>query len=143
MKDAMARLLAALALLAGFALVGRTPAVSSAHTPAGVCEAVEAYDESTLVNCLALQPRSVELLVALGSRYEDAERWPEAEDMYRRAVSVDGRDADVQLRLSRLLLRRGDTEGARVARQRLEALRPGHVPSRSADTATSSSALPQ
>lgn len=126
-RDAVARLLAAIALLAGFALVGRGPAPPTSAA-ARVCDTADGAETATLVNCLALQPRSVELLVALGARFEDAERWRDAEAMYRRAVAVDARDADVQLRLSRVLLRRGDREGARIALARVQALRPGSVP---------------
>lgn len=128
MKDAAARLLAAVALLAGFAFVGRMPTPASGATAARVCDADDDTDDATLMNCLALQPRSVELLVVLGTRYEGRGRWPEAEAAYRRAIAVDEHDADVWLRLGRVLMRRGDGEGARIASARVAALRPGGVP---------------
>lgn len=131
-KDAVARLVAAISLLAGFALVGRAPAPSTGDA-ARACDTAHAADTTMLVNCLALQPRSVELLVALATRYEDAERWHDAEAMYRRAVAVDARDADVQLRLSHVLLRRGDREGARIALAHVQSLRPGSNPDPSTD----------
>lgn len=78
-----------------------------------------------LVNCLSLQPRNVEWLMELGAGYERTARWVDAERVYRRAAEIDGRDADVQLRLSRVLAHLGDRDRSVAALARAAALRPG------------------
>jgi tetratricopeptide (TPR) repeat protein len=66
-----------------------------------------------LERCSALHPIDVELMADLGSVYESAGRLPDAETIYRRALSIDAGYADVRLRLGRLLLNRGDGPAAR------------------------------
>jgi Tfp pilus assembly protein PilF len=46
--------------------------------------------------------------------FASAGRIDRAEEMYRRALSVDAHDGDVHVRLGRILLARGDRSGARI-----------------------------
>jgi Tfp pilus assembly protein PilF len=57
----------------------------------------------------------------LGSAYEAVGRLPQAERIYQQAVTVDPGDADVRLRLGRLMIARGAPAEARL--QALAALR--------------------
>jgi cytochrome c-type biogenesis protein CcmH/NrfG len=72
------------------------------------CELTPPRDIDGLERCLAVNQRDVELMLDLGSAYEaqgDPER---AETIYRRALSVDSKDADLHVRLAQVLLRRGE-----------------------------------
>ena len=63
--------------------------------------------------CLSLEPDDVELMADLGGQFEATGDEVRAEELYRRALTVDPGYAGVRLRLGEMLLRRGDTEGAR------------------------------
>ena len=124
MREAWLRLAGAGVLLVGLAGAGRIPAPTDGGGTRA-CDAEGPWEEAMLVNCLSLQPRNVEWLMELGAHYERTARWVDAERVYRRAADVDGRDADVQLRLSRALTHLGDRDRAVAALARAAALRPG------------------
>jgi tetratricopeptide (TPR) repeat protein len=63
--------------------------------------------------CSGLHPADVELLAALGVRYEADGQPGKAEAIYRRALDTDPSYADLRLRLGRLLLARGEADDAR------------------------------
>jgi tetratricopeptide (TPR) repeat protein len=66
-----------------------------------------------LERCTALYPADVELMADLGAAYDSADDTARAERTDRRVLSMAPDDADVRVRLARLLLRRGDVAGAR------------------------------
>jgi tetratricopeptide (TPR) repeat protein len=121
------RLLAIAALLAAF--------ISSA--PGGVrnadgvsqfdasCESMPPRDRAGLEHCLALSPRDIEVMLDLGTVYEAEGAAGRAEALYRLALTIDARDADVHVRLGRLLLGRGDLAGAAHAATIALDLQPG------------------
>ena len=74
-------------------------------------------DAPRLERCVAFDPTDVDSLIALG----DVSM---AEAPYRRALEVEPRDARVHVRLGRLLLARGDRDGAR---REAEAALQSHV----------------
>lgn len=90
------------------------------------CETPPAGDLPVFERCLTLQSDDVELMIDLGKSYEAAGRWPDAEIIYRRALTVDSKDGDVHLRLGRLLLRRGDVMAARKEGDAALAVQPGN-----------------
>ena len=121
------RLLAIAALLAAFTFIARG-GLRGAQTGspfAASCEIEPPRDAAGLERCLALYPRDIELMLDLGSVYEAAARADRAEVLYRLALSIDGKDADVHVRLGRLLLHRGDARGAERAANAALALQPG------------------
>ena len=75
----------------------------AAHAPV-----VEAFER-----CSALNPTDVQLLADLGWLRESSGQWGAAEAAYGRALEVDPGSADLRVRLARLLLKRGDIDGAR------------------------------
>lgn len=74
-----------------------------------------------LEQCSALDPGDVELLTDLGEAYERDGVPLQAEAAYRRALALWPAEADVRLRLARLLLARG--EAGEAAAHVTEALR--------------------
>lgn len=127
-----------IALLVVFAMAFRGTArgiftagtVSDRAGAALQCEAPVMDDVLVLEQCLTLEPGDVELALDLGRAYESAGRWADAERVYRQALEADWRDGDLHLRLARLLLRRGDAGGARVAAGLALALQPGNPDAR-------------
>lgn len=108
------RVLAVGALLAAFVATARGGLRDgqSADAFAAACETDPPHDADGLERCLALHPRDIEVMLDLGSIYEDGGRTDHAEALYRRALSVDPKDGDVHVRLGRILLGRGDVQGA-------------------------------
>lgn len=81
----------------------------TAHRPRGTAPGLRASYE----RCLTLEPDDVELMADLGGQFEASGDPVRAEDLYRRALTIDPGYAGVRLRLGEMLLRRGDIEGAR------------------------------
>jgi tetratricopeptide (TPR) repeat protein len=81
----------------------------TAHPPRGSALELRASYE----RCLTLAPDEVELMADLGGQFEAAGDRVRAEELYRRALTIDPGFAGVRLRLGEILLRRGDLEGAR------------------------------
>jgi len=73
---------------------------------------------ATLQRCHVEHPTDAQIAVDLGDAYTRVGDDRKAERAYADALAADARDGDVQLRLARLLLRRGATTDAR---QHLEA----------------------
>jgi Flp pilus assembly protein TadD len=84
------------------------------------CELDPPREIAGLDRCLALNPGDIELMLDLGSRLEMGHELGRVEQLYRQALSVDPKDADVHARLARVLLERGDRAAA--AREAREAL---------------------
>ena len=123
----MTRLFAIAALLGVFAVTARggLRGTQTGSPFAASCELEPPRDAAGLERCLALHPRDIELMLDLGSVYEAGSRADRAEALYRLALSIDAKDADVHVRLGRLLLERNDTDGAaREARAAAE-FQPG------------------
>jgi cytochrome c-type biogenesis protein CcmH/NrfG len=89
------------------------------------CEHAAAADVTAMERCLAVRPGDVELMAELARAYERAARWDRAESVYRRAIAVDVDDSDIRVRLGHVLLRRGDSGGARREAEIAVALQPG------------------
>ena len=64
-------------------------------------------------------------MLDLGSLYEADRRPDRAEALYRLALTIDPKDADLHLRLGRLMLGRGDAAGAARAAHAALAMQPG------------------
>jgi tetratricopeptide (TPR) repeat protein len=94
------------------------------------CESPPKDDLGVLERCLTLEPTDIELMLDLGSDYEAAGRWDEAERLYRRALEVDRLDGELHLRLARLLMRRGDVAAARAEGEAALASLPGNADAR-------------
>ena len=120
------RLFAIAALLAAFTFTGRggLRGAQPGNPFATSCDIEPPRDAAGLERCLALYPRDIELMLDLGSVYEAETRPDRAEALYRLALSIDGKDADVHVRLGRLLLDRGDARGAERAARTALALQP-------------------
>jgi tetratricopeptide (TPR) repeat protein len=138
----------ALLLVFGVAFQG---AVRTAFTGRGLshagasleCETPPKDDITVLERCLTLEPTDIELMLDLGSDYEAAGRWDDAERVYRRAVDVDRLDGELHLRLARLLLRRGDLAAARAEGDRALTTLPGNAGAREIiERATTKAARP-
>jgi predicted Zn-dependent protease len=91
------------------------------------CDEAYTADLGTLEACLALDPRNVELMMVAGDRYAAAGADERAESTYRRALALDPHDGDVHVRLAELLLRRGDSAGARAAAEAALKSQPGSL----------------
>ncbi len=107
---------AALALLAVMLPVSLPP---STEGPAADCLTLPeapagAARSAALERCRAANPGAGTLLADLGIAREARGRLAAAESAYRQALVVDPDLADVRLRLARLLLARGDADGARL-----------------------------
>lgn len=89
------------------------------------CEHAAATDITAMDRCLTVRPGDVELMAELARAYERADRWDRAESVYRRAIAVDVDDSDMRVRLGQVLLRRGDSGGARREAEIAVALQPG------------------
>ena len=61
----------------------------------------------------------------LGAAYERVSQSNRAEELYRRALTLDPEDGDMRVRLAELLLRKGDAEGARREGTVALAVQPG------------------
>jgi tetratricopeptide (TPR) repeat protein len=121
------RLLALATLLAAFAVSARGGVGGSGagSQSAAACELDPPRDAAALERCVAISPRDIELMLDLGAIYEADGRGDRAEALYRLALSIDAKDADVHVRLGRLLLGRGDARAsAHEAAKALE-LQPG------------------
>ena len=94
------------------------------------CEAPPKDDVRVLERCLTLEPTDIELMLDLGPDYEAAQRWDEAEQLYRRALEVDRLDGELHLRLARLLMRRGDLAAARAEGEAALVSLPGNADAR-------------
>jgi len=116
-----------LALLVVFLATFRKTSNDSADRALAVCDEAYASPLATLEECLALDPRNVELMTEIGDRYVASGTTERAEAMYRRALAIDPRDGDVHLRLGELLLMRGDVAGARAAAEAALRWQPGSV----------------
>jgi tetratricopeptide (TPR) repeat protein len=116
------RMLASVAVLAAMASllpVGLPSLTSTSSSAQCVTVSDTAPDPSradligVLERCTALFPGDVELMADLGLEYESVGRFSSAEAVYRRALAVDSGYAELRLRLGRLLLQRGERDGAR------------------------------
>ena len=127
----MRRLIDALwpaALLVLFLGTVRTTARESvSDQSSSICGALHTSDLATLERCLALDTQNVELMTDIGDQYAISGNTDRAEAMYRRALAIDPRDGDVQLRLGELLLKRGDAAAARAAGEAALASQPGSL----------------
>lgn len=107
-------------LLAFLATFRRVPAQTVSTAETVDCDrpfhatANEGSDLAILERCVALDPDNAALLTDLAVSYEACHRGADAEAMYRRALAVDPRDADVHVRLGALLLERGNRTAARA-----------------------------
>ena len=100
---------------------------SSADAQAPVqCVETAGLDLAGLERCLALDSRDVDVLAAIGDVRAAAGAAVRAEEMYRRALSIDPHDGHVRLRLGELLLARGDYEAARIEAQAALKSLPGN-----------------
>jgi hypothetical protein len=95
--------------------------------PSVDCDRLTSGDLATLEQCVAMRPSDLDLLTDAGAAYEHAERWEQAEDVYRRAMAIDPQDGDVRVRLGEVLLRRGDVDGARLQAAAAVAVQPGRM----------------
>src|SRR5205814_1958586 len=123
----------------------RTAFTGRALSDAGAsleCELPPRDDIQVLERCLTLQPMDIELMLDLGSAYEAAGRWDDAERVYLRAVDVDRLDGDVHLRLARLLLRRGEGAAARAEGEAALVTLPGNAAAREVIERASRAARP-
>ena len=89
------------------------------------CSHVAADDAAALERCVELRPGDVELMADLGAAYERVSQSNRAEELYRRALTLDPEDGDMRVRLAELLLRKGDAEGARREGTVALAVQPG------------------
>lgn len=107
-------------LLTAFVVTARGGLRGANRTDASTfeCELTPPREADGLERCLALNPGDIELMLDLGSVYEAQGRADRAEAIYRLAVSVDPKDADLHVRLGVVLLHRGD---------QAEAAREGHT----------------
>ena len=122
-----------LLIVFGLAFQGIARSAFTGPSQAGAsleCEAPPKDDVGVLERCLTLEPTDIELMLDLGSVYEAAGRWEEAERVYRRALEVDRLDGDLHLRLARLLIRRGDLVAARAEGEAALASQPGNADAR-------------
>ena len=116
------RILLPAAVLAVFAVAlpirpvfvgGRSTSVEcitlAAHPPRRAASELRASYE----RCLTLASDDVELMADLGGQFEASGDPARAEELYRRALTIDPGYAGVRLRLGEMLLRRGDIDGAR------------------------------
>ena len=71
-----------------------------------------AADIPLLERCASADPEDPGIARDLADAYEGRQQWLVAEQWYRRALAIDADDADVHVRLGRLLLRRHDADGA-------------------------------
>lgn len=110
--------------IAGFRTTGRDAA---AGNDAVVCEGNRPSDVATLERCLALDPDDAELMTDLADRYRASGNDAGAEALYRRALTIDGRNGDVHRRLGELLLAHGDAVAARAEGDAALAVQPNSL----------------
>ena len=98
----LARLVATLVILGLVALSSRSSLSDAASAESVRCEVDPPRELAGLEACVSLFPHDVELLLELGSAYDEAGRTGDARSTYRRAIELDPRDADVRRRLAGL-----------------------------------------
>lgn len=98
----LVRLLATLAILGVVALASRSSQSDAAAAESVRCEIDPPRDVSGLEACVSLFPHDVELLLELGTAYDEAGRTREARSAFHRAVELDPRDGLAQRRLTEL-----------------------------------------
>ena len=94
--------------------VDRDSPSAAASSCATTDERAHARSTGDLEGCVALDPGDVESILALASAYEAAHRPDDAERTVRRALTIEPHDARAHVALGRLLLARGDRDGARA-----------------------------
>jgi Flp pilus assembly protein TadD len=125
-KEPFVRLLGALTLLGLFLAALRLAPTEGGDTAAvNDCELGQVRSAIALERCHSLLPRDVEIMLDLGTWYESDAKWERAEAIYRRAAAVDAADAEVRLRLARVLMQRGDAAAAAREADLVLKLRPG------------------
>ena len=134
--------LAIAAMLIGF-LVVVLPSGDTGHETAGPVEEAERWREAAryhaeetgnvelaiaaLESLTAVSPNDVAGLVGLGEALAAAPReWLRAAGLFERAIGLDSLAPDAHAGLIEALIRQGDMEAARVARERFSRLRPDH-----------------
>ena len=97
-------------------------------------EAVSAFErgdfasaESTLRSLLKTTPSNASALGLLGAVLDGEKRYPEAEDMYRRAIKLSPRSATLLNNYANHQLMTGDKAGARATYLRVVAVDPGRA----------------
>jgi CheY-like chemotaxis protein len=130
---------AATAVVAGAALLSRTPAKTetaavapvSTRAPDRYAEALSLYDqgrfadaERALADALAARPTNANAWTLLGLVRFDGRDLEGAEGAAQKALALDGKQARAQLLLANVALARHDTESARTALSAYLALEP-------------------
>jgi Flp pilus assembly protein TadD len=82
---------------------------------------------SAATRALALDPRSATAHTVLAAAYQDEWQWANAEMQYRRAIELDGSEADALGGLGTLLMWRGRTEEGIALARRARELQPRSV----------------
>ena len=109
-----------LAILLVFVATFRRGPVDRDSPPAAAASCVTTGESARprsigdLESCVALDASDVEAMLALASAYEAAQRADDAERTVRRALTIEPHDARAHVALGRLLLARGDRDGARA-----------------------------
>ena len=98
----LVRLIATLAILGVVAAATRSSPSDAAAVESVRCEIDPPRDVSGLEACVSLFPQDVELLLELGTAYDETGRTTEARSAFRRAAEVDPGDTDAQRRLTEL-----------------------------------------
>jgi Flp pilus assembly protein TadD len=114
-------------LLVFLAAIRTTGDRTGPREPTVDCSGAAPTEVVALERCIDIRPTDVELLLDLGALHEQASEWDRAEDAYRRAIAIDPEDGDLRVRLAELLLRRGDTDGARREAAIARAVQPGRT----------------
>jgi len=93
----------------------RLPAAPAEQSFAGCLTMADSpsSDLPALERCHALVPNDVELSADLAAAYETAQRPADALAIYQQILKLDPLDADIRLRLARLLRAGGDQAGAK------------------------------
>jgi cytochrome c-type biogenesis protein CcmH/NrfG len=129
MTSPVLRLLAAVVLLALFAVVALRRPTSKPDDRSNIwrCETERSSDIGVLEHCLALQPDNIEVMLDLGDAYRRTARLADSEAVYRRALAIDPRDAELHQRLSDVLLLQGNRAAALLEAERVAEIRPGQA----------------
>ena len=101
LMNAVIRLVVTVAIFAVVSLVSRSAPSDAASAESVRCELDPPSDIPGLETCLVRFPHDIELLTELGAAYEAAGRDQDAAAIYRRAIELDPRDADLRRRLAR------------------------------------------
>ena len=113
-------------LIVFLATFRRDRADVSVNQPAQECSEVRDAALSTLQQCLAVDPRNVEVITAIGDIHARSGAPVRAEEMYRRALAIDPDDGDLRLRLGALLLDQGRAREAQIDAQHAVVTQPGN-----------------